>query len=520
MSQMITANQIQPITRELNPTPKTADEWIQKYKTLEGERLHYLYAGHYLDRVTFGDTLILGTNQSPNSGYTPQDGTKFRNIVDKPFHDVGGRCLRHLSARQFQYLFPNNSQYFQLSVPPLVARALDINPQAPETVKSLNLISDDVLSYLDQHQVLSKLKPQLERVNLEGQGMIHVSKEGTRTIPLRSFVVKRDGGKPRYAIICEEMEDNKNRYYTVVNYETDKVYQINEEAKELKTLPESCVQYVIVCTKLNEFTNYSYAFAWQHLSMLNVVNSLMRAVDKGAFLASVMALINDPESGQSNEQVKQIIEETIYAGKVEGGKPKHLGIFTAEAKMADMQIMIEVISMIVQRLEESFAMKLYEPGPSGGPMTATEAAIRNQALEQEINSHCSTLVQTLVVPLIKAVLWVLGHGQLSIKQDPETGAWVAVKAKNSKQSDPLISVEPIAGISQLTRQIQMQQLGEKILLAFKTNPTEAGARISVVNYVQVDAMINNLPFMEYIIPPQQPDQSQSPQQMPMNQQQG
>lgn len=501
-------------------SPQTAKEVIEKYKTLESERLHYLYAGRDIDRVTFGDELILGTNQSPMSGSLPQDGGKYRNVVDKPFHDVGGRCLRGLSSRQYQYLFPQNTQSAKITISKTLAKNIQMDINNPKTMSFLNQITDEVMDFIDLHEIKPAIKRLLERMNIEGLEMIHISESGIRVIPLRSFTIKRDNGKARYSIIAEELE-GKGNYYTYVNFEDDEVWQVSEKTQEMKRIKgESCIQYIPVCSRVNPFTNFAYSYAWQHFPMLNSVNVMARSIDKISYIAGLTSIMKDPDANMSNEDVKKMLQENqVFNCKLnEHGDSKYIGIFSAAKKIPDLNQIEIVMQGMVQRLEQSFGLKIF-PGLESLPqMTATQARLMAQEIENEINSHCATLVATLLVPLIKSILWVLGYGKVAIKIID--GQPTQVKASKSTDEDMLLDIEPVIGMSQLSQQIQLEQMWTLIKEAYQTNPQEAMQRISVINFVELAGMINNLPGMQYIImPPPQQDPNQEQGQLPSGQMQ-
>lgn len=376
---------------------------ISAYRDGEQEREPYLRIAEMLADITMPWLKVRGRR-----GFTTNKalfkGEEYESL-NRPFSNAGTMAVSSLASSIQSLLFGND--WFDLVIP------LDVQLKLPpETIgagKTLTAVLEQRLNdKMAEHGLYAQMGPSLQRLQIEGNVLVHLHKDFARVLPLRSFIVKRVNGVLQHVCIEEQIGEDKGEpqmLYTYVDYQKGKVYQQKSGQKQAKEIAASPKHYMIVTDYVPLLESYGIGYAWRFYGTIKAINDLSRDLQRIVKWMAVNLLLIDPSS---NVTPRELID-TIEQGKdVLSAIPQEFSMFAAaKEKTLEIQYITAEIVRLTAELQQAFLVGLIGFQTNRDRVTATEILGRTEQVNSATQSLVSSLMATLQKPLVDGYMDLL-----------------------------------------------------------------------------------------------------------------
>lgn len=389
--------------------------------------------------------------------------------VSRPYSTMPAYAIGQLASTLQAYILPTNSNWFLLDAPVDVRITLQIaQSQGKVPAGFTNAIRANaqqseslVLEKMAEHDLHGKLGNFLERLLIEGQGVVHVTDNFTRFMPLRSFVVKRDSAaRAIQLIIKEDYADATDAYelYTYVDYTEGKVYQQKEGDENAKVIEDTPDQYFVAATTIDDNKDYATSIGSKFYANIYTVNFLSKKIQEITNWAALNIVALSQALDITVEEFQRKLEngENIFSAPVTpDGRLEGIGFISAASKLADLAALTNELRRQEEMLSQAFSLGIVgQTAALQGRerVTAQEIYARSNDVNASAQSQAATLMSTFQRPLVNAYLSVLGialtlnDGRATIQ--PVILAGANTLSRMVKVNQLLGSVDAIAAIPQ------------------------------------------------------------------------
>lgn len=376
--------------------------------------------------------------------------------VSRPYSNTAAHAIGRLATTLQSLVVPPSTNWFMLDIPVEVKLQLQLaegsGALAAGTVEGIQAISRQaetlVLEKMAEHDLYGKVGDAFRRLLVEGQVLFHVTKEFVRVIPLRCFVVERFNGALTKLVIKEEYKRDGEDYdlYTLVNYETGKVYQQKSTQKDAKLIKASPKQYVVASSMVRDYEDYATSFATIYYPTIYSINLLSRHIHEISHWCAKNIVGVSPVLNMTVQEFKEKMDrgDNVFSCPVTpDGRLEGIGFLSAQTKLADLAALSAELQRQEEMLARAFSLGITSQvrDISGRErVTAQEILARSTEVDADAQSHAATLMSTFQRPLVEAYIEVLGV-QLKLPDGSDT-----VK--------PII----LAGANLLSRMVKVNQL--------------------------------------------------------------
>lgn len=437
-------------------------------------------------------------------GVKNTSGNADLKAVSRPYSNTAAHAIGRLATTLQALVVPPSTPWFMLDLPVEVKLQFQIaesqgslQPGTIEAVQALSRQAETlVLEKMAEHDLYGKVGDAFRRLLVEGQVVFHVTKEFVRVLPLRCFVVERFNGRMTKLALKEEYSRDGEDYdlYTLVNYETGKVYQQRSNQRDAKLIKASPKQYVVASSMVRDYEDYATSFASIYYPTIYSINLLSRHIHEISHWCAKNIVGVSPSLNMTVQEFKEKMErgDNVFACPITpDGRLEGIGFLSAQTKLADLA----ALSAELQRQEEMLA-RAFSLGITSQVrditgrerVTAQEILARSTEVDADAQSHAATLMSTFQRPLVEAYLEVLGV-QLKLPDGSDT-----VK--------PII----LAGANLLSRMVKVNQLLTGIGTIASMNPEFVRRLNADALFMEVTQAQGYLNAERFLLPPdaQQP----------------
>ena len=168
------------------------------YKSLEGERFHYLERGRDCAALTIPHLL-------------PKLGHNYTQDFDAPYSGVGAAGVNSLSSSLLIALLPPNSPFFRLRVDPSVIKNMEGFEEAKaEFEHNLSLMEAEIIAETERRNYRTSLYSAIRQLIVVGNVLLHFNDKGIKVHKLESYcVIRNPDGSVNKIIIKEDVPIEK-----------------------------------------------------------------------------------------------------------------------------------------------------------------------------------------------------------------------------------------------------------------------------------------------------------------------
>lgn len=472
------------------------------YQSGVAERSEYLDNAEALAVITLPELRVKGSASSFSINKVYDEKRKGR--VAAIYNNAGTLALAGLASTMQAVHFPNQVDWFRLSFDAsmeaaLIRKGITNQQKKDEAIRITSNRVKEKLAQLNYQAAVGRINL---RLLVEDNVLVVVDSEQIRVMPLRSMTCRRYGGKLAWVCYLEQVQKDGSateleNQYTWIDYQNGEVWQQKESAKQARRVRMSPKQAFVVTSTVPEDTNYVCSFGFRHYGLIYAINNFSFHLHRAAAIASKAIMLIRPESGLTADDFAD-----LQGGMALEGDPEAVAWLNAGMAINQWEWVMNYINELKQQLSKGFALDLLSQPYFAQPRSATEVALINQSVDQHVASLAQTTQNTLVKPLVEAVLEVL-------KQEP----------KNPSEPDLLEELTPIvtSGTSQFDALVQFQKLLQGFAMAAQFDNTLV-ARIDSLKLLQKWASITGVDVEDYIreLPPNLPMQGLPAPQNPSN----
>ena len=430
-----------------------------RYDQLKTNRDPFLQRGRDCAKVT-------------NPAACPDSNMGDHGKLKTPWQSTGAMGVSNLQNKLNLTLFPPNTPFFKLEIDSL---ALRIEEQGPEIKTELDTalvkVEQAVMNELETMSARASLAQAFQQLIVTGNVLLYVQEDRIRVIHLQNYCVVRDPMDHVTEILVEEevypealpdgffpdqeKEDEKLgpvkktvKIHTCIKTEKGITRWYQEcKGKEIPNTYGMCPMdvspwIVLRYERLESGEEYGRSHVEKYYGDLTALESLYQASIEAAAAASKVLFLVNP-----NGTTRPRTLSSAANGAIVQGNAADVTVVQAQ-KQADLQITMNMIERIEQRLEFAFLLNQAVQRP-GERVTAEEIRYMAQTLEQTIGAFYSILTQELQLPLVRRLIYMLQKkGKLpEFPSSQETG-------------DPLVQPKAVTGLEGIGRGDDMNKLTE------------------------------------------------------------
>ena len=407
-----------------------------------------------------------------NPAACPDSNMGDHGKLKTPWQSTGAMGVSNLQNKLNLTLFPPNTPFFKLEIDSLALRIEDQGPEIKtELDTALVKVEQAVMTQAETMSARASLAQAFQQLLITGNVLLYVQEDRIRTIHLQNYCVVRDPMDHVTEILVEEEvypealpdgffpeqeeEDEKLgpvkktvKIHTCVKTEGGITRWYQEcKGKEIPNTygmcPMDCSPWIVLrFEKIESGEEYGRSHVEKYYGDLTALESLYQASIEAAAAASKVLFLVNP-----NGTTRPRTLSTAANGAIVQGNAADVTVVQAQ-KQADLQITMNMIERIEQRLEFAFLLNQAVQRP-GERVTAEEIKIMSQSLESQIGAFYSVLTQELQLPLVRRLIYMLQKkGKLpEFPNSQETG-------------EPLVQPRAVTGLEGIGRGDDMNKLTE------------------------------------------------------------
>lgn len=447
---------------------------ITIYDNMVASRQPYLNQAEDVSKISLPDLNVTGQQftKKPTS-------TADLQAVSRPYSNTAAHAIGRLATTLQSLVIPPSTNWFMLDIPTETKLQLQVaeakgglQPGTIEGIQSLARQAETmVLEKMAELDLYGKVGDAFRRLLVEGQVLFHVTKDFIRVVPLRCFTVERFNGNIIKVCIKEEYSKDGEDYdlYTLVNYETGKVYQQRSTQRDAKLIAANPKQYIVASSMVRDYEDYATSFATIYYPTIYSINFLSRHIHELAHWCAKNIIAVSPGLNMTVQEFKEKLArgDNVFSCPITpDGRLEGIGFLSAQTKLSDLAALTNELMRQEEMLARAFSLGITSQvrDLSGRErVTAQEILARSMEVDADAQSHAATLMSTFQRPLVDAFLTVLGV-QLKMPDGSDTVkpiilAGANLLARTVKVNQLLTSISTIAQLNpEFVRQLNVQAL--------------------------------------------------------------
>lgn len=339
------------------------------------------------------------------------------DITEMPYTHVGTQAVRSLASYLVKLMLPAGVRWAALTIPPERMRAFRASvessggdPDAAEDViqRRLEGRTIDIHKSLALKLSRARAAPAVRRNLVEGSTLGVNTPYGLYFYPLRSFVVDRDAGQLRAAILKEisreelqpvegrgKSKEDDRATYTLVRYpwqnqrtgmrrDDGEVWRQKVGAKTAsKVKDEHWRQYFVVVSEIPDCDPYPSSYTHAFVRLLNQINHMSESLGEAASAAAFNKPIIRPGSTAA-ENYGAFVDQPV--GQPWIGETEDFSWVTAGIKIGDWAFVVQLLTMFAGDVGNAFAL-----GIKDRPRATDAAATTILQMIDELNTQTEDL---------------------------------------------------------------------------------------------------------------------------------
>jgi len=447
------------------------------YEACSAERQQYLASAETLANLTLPDLLAGYSMGGYTITNTPTNAVSNNGGI---FNNAGTQAITGLASSLQNVLFPSNVDWFRLSLDTAVKNSVMANGVSETDID--NALSEqsklvkEFLSNINYQSVVGRI---FNRLLVEDNVVIIVTKDGIRSVPMRNAGIKREEGKLRFVAWWEEATDENGKVekiYYLVDYKTNEIWKQEENNQRAKKITSglSAKRVFVSTSSIPDNGSYCCSYGYRHYGLIYTINNFSYHLMRAASIASKSILFIDENSGLSPQQVT-----SLQGGQAIVGNATALTWLDSAQKITDWSFVQQYVENLKQQLSKAFALDILNFTQFPQPRTATEIAAISTSLDSRIASLAQSVQTTFVKSLVSAVLDILA----------EQGIF----------PDLLKNINPVvtSGTSSYDRQQEYQKLLQGLAVISQFDPS-LSQRIDSIKLLETFTAVTGIDTESYI----------------------
>ena len=371
----------------------------------------------------------------------PSEDSSEESLMPTPFNSVGAAGVNTLASKLLLTLLPPTGVFFRLLPDTDIVADL-----AEEEVKQLDAdlatVENDVIEYVNQKALRVPVYEAIKLLEVTGNAMLYkVPKGGIKVFSPYQYVVQRDYvGNILTQCILEKMDRTALPIKVLKQLEAKEGEACTKEAGEkaevlvytmiVSTGPNKFkvwqeIEDTIIDNTEKEYTNttlpyitlrwttvnnesYGRGLVSQYLGDLRSLEGLTQSIVEGAGISAMHLFGLRPGSTLKIEDLNNAKNGAFVLGDLE----REVSVLQIN-KGADLQVPLNLISQLEQRLSKAFMMMSGQVRDSERT-TATEVRATAAELEATLGGVFSVLANEFQTPLITLILQELNPAVLKV----------------------------------------------------------------------------------------------------------
>ena len=371
----------------------------------------------------------------------PSEDSSEESLMPTPFNSVGAAGVNTLASKLLLTLLPPTGVFFRLLPDTDIVADL-----AEEEVKQLDAdlatVENDVIEYVNQKALRVPVYEAIKLLEVTGNAMLYkVPKGGIKVFSPYQYVVQRDYvGNILTQCILEKMDRTSLPIKVLKQLEAKEGEACTKEAGEkaevlvytmiVSTGPNKFkvwqeIEDTIIDNTEKEYTNttlpyitlrwttvnnesYGRGLVSQYLGDLRSLEGLTQSIVEGAGISAMHLFGLRPGSTLKIEDLNNAKNGAFVLGDLE----REVSVLQIN-KGADLQVPLQLISQLEQRLSKAFMMMSGQVRDSERT-TATEVRATAAELEATLGGVFSVLANEFQTPLITLILQELNPAVLKV----------------------------------------------------------------------------------------------------------
>ena len=371
----------------------------------------------------------------------PSEDSSEESLMPTPFNSVGAAGVNTLASKLLLTLLPPTGVFFRLLPDTDIVADL-----AEEEVKQLDAdlatVENDVIEYVNQKALRVPVYEAIKLLEVTGNAMLYkVPKGGIKVFSPYQYVVQRDYvGNILTQCILEKMDRTALPIKVLKQLEAKEGEACTKEAGEkaevlvytmiVSTGPNKFkvwqeIEDTIIDNTEKEYTNttlpyitlrwttvnnesYGRGLVSQYLGDLRSLEGLTQSIVEGAGISAMHLFGLRPGSTLKIEDLNNAKNGAFVLGDLE----REVSVLQIN-KGADLQVPLQLISQLEQRLSKAFMMMSGQVRDSERT-TATEVRATAAELEATLGGVFSVLANEFQTPLITLILQELNPAVLKV----------------------------------------------------------------------------------------------------------
>ena len=371
----------------------------------------------------------------------PSEDSSEESLMPTPFNSVGAAGVNTLASKLLLTLLPPTGVFFRLLPDTDIVADL-----AEEEVKQLDAdlatVENDVIEYVNQKALRVPVYEAIKLLEVTGNAMLYkVPKGGIKVFSPYQYVVQRDYvGNILTQCILEKMDRTSLPIKVLKQLEAKEGEACTKEAGEkaevlvytmiVSTGPNKFkvwqeIEDTIIDNTEKEYTNttlpyitlrwttvnnesYGRGLVSQYLGDLRSLEGLTQSIVEGAGISAMHLFGLRPGSTLKIEDLNNAKNGAFVLGDLE----REVSVLQIN-KGADLQVPLNLISQLEQRLSKAFMMMSGQVRDSERT-TATEVRATAAELEATLGGVFSVLANEFQTPLITLILQELNPAVLKV----------------------------------------------------------------------------------------------------------
>ena len=371
----------------------------------------------------------------------PSEDSSEESLMPTPFNSVGAAGVNTLASKLLLTLLPPTGVFFRLLPDTDIVADL-----AEEEVKQLDAdlatVENDVIEYVNQKALRVPVYEAIKLLEVTGNAMLYkVPKGGIKVFSPYQYVVQRDYvGNILTQCILEKMDRTALPIKVLKQLEAKEGEACTKEAGEkaevlvytmiVSTGPNKFkvwqeIEDTIIDNTEKEYTNttlpyitlrwttvnnesYGRGLVSQYLGDLRSLEGLTQSIVEGAGISAMHLFGLRPGSTLKIEDLNNAENGAFVLGDLE----REVSVLQIN-KGADLQVPLQLISQLEQRLSKAFMMMSGQVRDSERT-TATEVRATAAELEATLGGVFSVLANEFQTPLITLILQELNPAVLKV----------------------------------------------------------------------------------------------------------
>ena len=371
----------------------------------------------------------------------PSEDSNEESLMPTPFNSVGAAGVNTLASKLLLTLLPPTGVFFRLL--PDTDIVADLGEEEVKQLDAdLSTVENDVIEYVNQKALRVPVYEAIKLLEVTGNAMLYkVPKGGIKVFSPYQYVVQRDYvGNILTQCILEKMDRTSLPIKVLKQLEDKEGEACTKEAGEkaevlvytmiVSTGPNKFkvwqeIEDTIIDNTEKEYTNttlpyitlrwttvnnesYGRGLVSQYLGDLRSLEGLTQSIVEGAGISAMHLFGLRPGSTLKIEDLNNAKNGAFVLGDLE----REVSVLQIN-KGADLQVPLQLISQLEQRLSKAFMMMSGQVRDSERT-TATEVRATAAELEATLGGVFSVLANEFQTPLITLILQELNPAVLKV----------------------------------------------------------------------------------------------------------